>query len=43
MSILNSHLKSKLIVEYGGFSKEALLERLRVQGIMLNEFAQIIF
>ena len=43
MDNLNIDLKNKLIVEYGGFSKVVLLEKLRAGGMMLNEFAEIIF
>lgn len=43
MTDLNNYLGNKLTIEYGGISKDNLLNRLRKSGIMLNEFAEIIF
>ncbi|CAI2766231.1 hypothetical protein [Flavobacterium collinsii] len=43
MNSSNSNLKNELTIEYGGFSKEDLLQKLKESTIMLNEFAEIIF
>ncbi|CAA9196934.1 helicase [Flavobacterium collinsii] len=43
MNSSNSNLKNELTIEYGGFSKEDLLQKLKASTIMLNEFAEIIF
>lgn len=43
MNDLGIYSKNKLTIEYGGISKDDLLKNLTASGVMLNEFAKIIF
>ena len=43
MNELKINSQNKRTIEYGGISKEDLLEKLQASGIRLNSFAEIIF